>query len=220
MLGGGGRPGPTGYLADVQLIRLLSLKNMPRGCGSPGRLHRSSCGSDCVPHLRGSELRLVEPVLGAGCLVPTRPGSAALVTGCGWGHSPPRKKLFPPSLCSVELFAQRPPGEVSRLTPARRSPLSGMGTGPPCPGTPALAQETLPSLSCGPSRALVRSSEASVTQVPVWELTSCGSLGGGLMAWAQPAHLVQETRSLSPAKLTGPWRGVRAQSGTWIKARW
>lgn len=112
----------------------------------PRQVHRSSCGSGCVPHLRGSELWLVGPVLGAGCLVPTRPGSTALVTGCGWGHSPPRKKLLPPSLCSVELFAQRPPGEVSRLTPAGRSPLSGMGTGPPCPGPPALAQETLPSL--------------------------------------------------------------------------
>ena len=33
----GGCPGPTGCSADVQCIRLLSLKNLPRGCGSPGR---------------------------------------------------------------------------------------------------------------------------------------------------------------------------------------
>ena len=127
VLGGGGLPRPHGVFGRCTVYTSIVFEKSAPGMREPRQVHRSSCRSGCVPNLRGSELWFVGPILGAGCLVPTRPGSAALVTGCGWGHSPPRKKLLPPSFCSVELFAQRPPGEVSRLTPAGRSPCRGWG---------------------------------------------------------------------------------------------
>lgn len=103
------------------------------------------------------------PCWGWGCLLPTGPGSAALLMGCRVGSFTTKEVPAPPN--HPVLLACSPRGLLGRLAtrPCLASPSVNGGDRPsPHPGPRALSHERLRTLPCGPSRALVGSSGALV----------------------------------------------------------
>ena len=160
MFDGGGLSQPRGGCWHY----LLSLKNLDHKCTGPRRFTEAAVGLAISCILRRSDLQLGVRPGGWDACSPLDQDPQPCQRGAGWGRSPRRKYPPPKAFCSVGPFSQRPPGgSLGTPAPARRHPLSLVGTGPlrlPVPGH--LPRRGWHSLSCGPSRALVGSSEALV----------------------------------------------------------
>lgn len=113
--------------------------------------------ADCLLHWP-------EKQSGVGLSAPYQTRAPGLAVGAQYEVTPPLRKCLPPciSLFCPQPSSQRPPVELSHSTPARHCPRSVLGAEPLC----LPPQDTSPGRavfsSCGPSRALARSSQASV----------------------------------------------------------